>query len=61
METYVYLCDWSFCNGDGVLCEIQAEVKETVDHKKITTHTESVFCEIRAEAKETQSNFNNQT
>jgi hypothetical protein len=47
------------CNGDGVLCEVQAEVKETVDHKKITTKIQSFFCEIRAEAKEAQSKFNN--
>jgi hypothetical protein len=33
-------------NGDGVLCEIRAEDKEAVDHKKGTTQTESVFCEL---------------
>jgi len=49
------------CNGDGVLCEIQAEVKETADHKKRTTQIQSVFCEMIAEAKETQSKFNSQT
>ena len=48
-------------NGDGVLCEIQAEVKEAVDCKKRTTQTESVFCELRSEAKETQSKFNIRT
>jgi hypothetical protein len=54
----MYIYAIGLCNGDGVLCEIQAEVKETVNHKKIT-QTESVFCEIRAEAKETQSKFGN--
>jgi len=54
---YIYAID--LCNGDGVLCEIQSEIKETVDHKKITTQTQSVFCEIRAEAKDAQSKFNN--
>lgn len=56
---YIYMI--GICNGDGVLCEIQAEVKETADHKKRTTQIQSVFCEMIAEAKETQSKFNSQT
>ena len=47
------ICVIGLCNGGGILCEIQAEVKETTDHKKRRTRIQSVFCEIRAEAKET--------
>lgn len=36
---YIYMI--GLCNGDGVLCEIQDEVKETADHKK-KNNTDSV-------------------
>jgi hypothetical protein len=44
MKMYIYMI--GLCNGDNVLCLTEAEVKETVDHKKITTETETVLCEI---------------